>query len=415
MPGSDRPIRGRPVGPSESPDQGSTVAPYSSARCTPPARSSRVLLSSAALRSTPSSRAPLRSVSCSLVWWTVAPSSRAPDRSVWLRSLSDRSASRRSSPDRSSRVRLAPRMVTPRHCPPSTFIGRIVQPSKVLPVSLQPTNVASKKLVRRKSHAMNALVSWLLELKRQLWNVHDSKLAPLVVASVKSTSTNVTSRCCTAPSDSPYQSSPRTSDIHRAAGPPVDVVLPGQELVVDQVTPQRRVVRMEAGQDLVDVLLRIGPAELELLRQQVEYDESLRPLARDRVQPPVAGQELPRHLVVHAPTVDRPADNAHAGASVPTARLTNGSRQERRQNEAPASNRRSHSSISRARNGAPRSAKARWAAAYSALPAAVSMATGEKPRSLRSYGAARMSSTRMSRASSKQSATRSEQTIGESR
>ncbi len=49
------------------------------------------------------------------------------------------------------------------------------------------------------------------------------------------------------------------------------------------------------------------------------------------------------------------------------------------------------------------------------LPFAVSTLTGGYPRAERSYGEARMSSTRMSRASSKQSATRSEQIIGESR
>ena len=99
-------------------------------------------------------------------------------------------------------------MVTPCHCPPVTVIGRSVQRSKTLPFILQPTKVASKKSPRRKSQPMNALSVWVLPLNRQLWNTHRSNTAPAVVASLRSTSVNVTSTWRTAPSSSAYQSSP---------------------------------------------------------------------------------------------------------------------------------------------------------------------------------------------------------------
>ena len=59
------------------------------------------------------------------------------------------------------------------------------------PSSLHPSNVASKKLQRRKSAAMNAVLWWVEALKRQLWKVHSRKTTPFVVASVRSTSLNV--------------------------------------------------------------------------------------------------------------------------------------------------------------------------------------------------------------------------------
>ena len=216
-----------------------------------------VFFSSAALRSTRSRLAPRRSVSWSWAPWRAAPSSCAPARLLWLRSLIDRSASRRSRPRRSSRVRLLPRIVTPRHWPPWIFIGRIVHSSKTLPSSLQPANVASKKLLRLKSQATNALFSCRLALNRQLWNAQDSKVAPLVVASEKSTSTNLVFSWRTSPSWSPYQSSPRISDNDGAARPPVRSGLARQERLVDQVAPQRREVGVELAQDLVDGRLRI--------------------------------------------------------------------------------------------------------------------------------------------------------------
>ena len=78
---------------------------------------------------------------------------------------------------------------------------------KTEPPSLQPSSVASKKLQRANSHATNAVASWVEELKRQFENVHRSKTAPRVEASVRSTSVNVQSVNRAAPSSSPYQSS----------------------------------------------------------------------------------------------------------------------------------------------------------------------------------------------------------------
>ena len=92
---------------------------------------------------------------------------------------------------RSSPPRFAPRRVTDRHDPPITFIGRIVHSANTEPSSLQPSSVTSKKLQRRKSAAMNAVLTWVEALKRQLWNVHSRNTTPFVVASVRSTSLNV--------------------------------------------------------------------------------------------------------------------------------------------------------------------------------------------------------------------------------
>lgn len=72
------------------------------------------------------------------------------------------------------------------------------------------------------------------------------------------------------------------------------------------------------------------------------------------------------------------------------------------------------SSTSRARSGAARSTNPRCAAAYSARPSAVSTRTGSSPSPRRSYGEARMSSTRTSRASANASATSSAGTHGDS-
>ena len=89
------------------------------------------------------------------------------------------------------------------------MIGRITHSVKAEPSSLQPSNVASKKLVRRKSHATNADAVCVEELKRQPWNVHRSNSAPDVVTSVRSTSVKVHSTYCAAARSSAYQSSPR--------------------------------------------------------------------------------------------------------------------------------------------------------------------------------------------------------------
>ena len=104
---------------------------------------------------------------------------------------------------------MAPRRVTERHDPPVTFIGRIVHSENTEPSSLQPSSVTSKKLQRRKSAAMNAVLRCVEALKRQLWNVHSRNTTPRVVASVRSTSEKVHSSKTTSTSSSPYQSSPR--------------------------------------------------------------------------------------------------------------------------------------------------------------------------------------------------------------
>ena len=77
------------------------------------------------------------------------------------------------------------------------------------PVSLQPSSVAVKKLVRRKSQPTNAVARCVEALSRQVWNVQPSNVVPLVFASVRSTSVNTQSTKRTAPISSPYQSSSR--------------------------------------------------------------------------------------------------------------------------------------------------------------------------------------------------------------
>ena len=77
------------------------------------------------------------------------------------------------------------------------------------PVSLQPSSVAVKKLVRRRSQPTNAVARWVDALNRQLWNVQPSNVVPFVVASVRSTSANTQSTKRTAPISSAYQSSSR--------------------------------------------------------------------------------------------------------------------------------------------------------------------------------------------------------------
>ncbi len=88
-------------------------------------------------------------------------------------------------------MRLVPRIVTPCHWPPTTLTGRTVHSVNTEPLSLQPSKVASKKFDRSKSQATNAEDVCTDALKRQLWNVHRSNSAPLVVASLRSTSVKV--------------------------------------------------------------------------------------------------------------------------------------------------------------------------------------------------------------------------------
>ncbi len=83
-----------------------------------------------------------------------------------------------------------------------------MQSANTDPSSLQPSSVASKKLHRRNSAAMNAVLTWVEALKRQLWKVQRSNTTPRVVASVRSTSLKVTSSKTRSTSSSPYQSSP---------------------------------------------------------------------------------------------------------------------------------------------------------------------------------------------------------------
>ena len=100
-------------------------------------------------------------------------------------------------------------MVTPSHEPPTTVSGRSTHSVNTLPTILQPSSVASKNETRRKSHPTNAVAACVEALNRPPWKVHDSKVAPDVLASERSTSVKVQSVNRAAPRSSPYQSSPR--------------------------------------------------------------------------------------------------------------------------------------------------------------------------------------------------------------
>jgi hypothetical protein len=90
-------------------------------------------------------------------------------------------------------------------------IGLSVQRVNVEPVSLQPSRVASKKLLPPKVQPTNAVASCTDALNRQRSKTQSSNVAPFVLASVRSTSTNRTRSWRTSASSSPYQSSPRIS------------------------------------------------------------------------------------------------------------------------------------------------------------------------------------------------------------
>lgn len=87
--------------------------------------------------------------------------------------------------------------------------ARAAQSEKLLPTSLQPSSVASKNDVRRKSQPTKAVAVCLEALKRPPWKVHRSNTAPDVLASDRSTSVKVQSTNRAAPRPSPYQSSLR--------------------------------------------------------------------------------------------------------------------------------------------------------------------------------------------------------------
>ena len=104
------------------------------------------------------------------------------------------------------------------------MIGRSVQRVNVDPVSLQPSKVASKKLVPEKVQPTNAVATCTEALNRHRSKVQSSNTAPLVRTSVRSTSTNRTPWWRTSARSSPYQSSSRISCLtvgHTSKVPPL--------------------------------------------------------------------------------------------------------------------------------------------------------------------------------------------------
>ena len=97
---------------------------------------------------------------------------------------------------------------TPRHCPPSTLIGRTVHRSSTDPVSLHPSRVVEKNEQPRRVQATKALSVCVEALKRQDSKVQPVKTAPRLVASVRSTSRKVQSVKRASARSAAYQSAP---------------------------------------------------------------------------------------------------------------------------------------------------------------------------------------------------------------
>ena len=92
--------------------------------------------------------------------------------------------------------------------PPSTFRSANSQFWKVLPVSLQRRNVASKKLHDSNRQLTNAESLCSLTLKRTLRKTQSVNVAPELRSSVMSTSSKTTPSYSTPSRSRPYQSSP---------------------------------------------------------------------------------------------------------------------------------------------------------------------------------------------------------------
>jgi len=92
---------------------------------------------------------------------------------------------------------------------------------------------------------------------------------------------------------------------HPPSGAPVHAISPGQEPFVDQVAAQRGIVGIEHLQREVDLTFLITNPGLELERQSLEYQESLRAIRRQTRQAPT-GEESSEHdrLLPWNPTPD---------------------------------------------------------------------------------------------------------------
>ena len=90
-------------------------------------------------------------------------------------------------------------------------------------------------------------------------------------------------------------------DLERAAGPPVEAVSPVQEPVVDEVAPEGGVVGMDGREALVDLLLGVGLAGFEQVRQPVEDHQPLAVDGRDLDEPAVTDKNSEYPVGVGAP------------------------------------------------------------------------------------------------------------------
>ena len=143
-----------------------------------------------------------------------APVREAADRSQPENTASAQRARVRSASRSRTPVNRAPRSSAPDRStndqfPPSAFSSAKSQPLNALPVSLQRTNVASKKLQPWKVQFENAVSVNSATLKRTVRNVQPVNAAPVARSSVMSTSTNSTPSNSAPSRSRPYQSSPR--------------------------------------------------------------------------------------------------------------------------------------------------------------------------------------------------------------
>ena len=107
-----------------------------------------------------------------------APARSRPSRRAPSQRASVRSASRRRTSRNDARRRSAPRRATKDQSPPSTFSSSYVQRSNVLPTSLQPVNVVSKKRQRVNVQFRKAASTCAEPLKRQSRKVQPENEAP---------------------------------------------------------------------------------------------------------------------------------------------------------------------------------------------------------------------------------------------
>ncbi len=87
------------------------------------------------------------------------------------------------------------------------------------------------------------------------------------------------------------------ADVRYRAGPP-HAVVSLQQLLVDEISAQRREVWMVPGDDPVDLALGVSPPGLKLLYEPTQHNQPLLALDRNRGQATLIDEMLEHWLVV---------------------------------------------------------------------------------------------------------------------